>query len=112
MQESNSEFMGIPGENVLRDGQDFWYISPSYIYDPANNVNTIQSISNGVDAGLYYSMMSYLFRANYSFNNKYIATFTFRRDGSSKFAEENRFSNFPSFALGWNIGNEDFHEVG
>ncbi len=108
MQESSSEFMGIPGENVLRDGEDFWYISPSYIYDPANNVNTIQSISNGVDAGLYYSMMSYLFRANYSYNNKYIATVTFRRDGSSKFAEENRFSNFPSFALGWNIGNEPF----
>jgi len=108
MQESTSEFMNLPGENVLRDGQDFWYISPSYIYDPANNVNTIQSISNGVDAGLYYSMMSYLFRANYSLNNKYIATVTFRRDGSSKFAEENRFSNFPSFALGWNIGNEAF----
>ena len=53
-------------------------------------------------------MISYLFRANYSFNNKYIFTFTFRRDGSSKFAEENRFSNFPSFALGWNIGNEPF----
>ena len=108
MQESTSEFMGMPGENVLRDGQDFWYISPSYIYDPANNVNTIQSISNGVDAGLYYSMISYLFRANYSLNNKYIATVTFRRDGSSKFAKENRFSNFPSFALGWNIGNEGF----
>jgi TonB-linked SusC/RagA family outer membrane protein len=108
MQESTSEYLGIPGENILRDGQDFWYISPSYIYDPANNVNTIQSISNGVDAGLYYSMISYLFRANYSLDNKYIATVTFRRDGSSKFAKENRFSNFPSFALGWNIGNEQF----
>lgn len=108
MQESTSEFMGMPGENVLRNGQDFWYISPSYIYDPTNNVNTIQSISNGVDAGLFYSMISYLFRANYSLNNKYIATVTFRRDGSSKFTKENRFSNFPSFALGWNIGNEDF----
>ncbi|MEZ4996433.1 MAG: SusC/RagA family TonB-linked outer membrane protein [Bacteroidales bacterium] len=40
--------ISLPGENVLRDGQDFWYISPSYIYDPANNVNTIQSISNGL----------------------------------------------------------------
>ena len=108
MQESSSEFTSIPGENVLRDGQDFWYISPSYIYDPANNVNTIQSISNGVDAGLYYSMMSYLFRANYTLNNKYIVTVTFRRDGSSKFSKENRFSNFPSVAFGWNVGNEPF----
>ncbi len=108
MQESTSEFTNMPGENVLRDGQDFWYISPSYIYDPANNVNTIQSISNGVDAGLYYSMISYLFRANYTLNNKYILTFTFRRDGSSKFTKENRYSNFPSAAIGWNIGNEPF----
>jgi TonB-linked SusC/RagA family outer membrane protein len=108
MQESTSEYTSLSGENVLRDGQDFWYISPSYIYDPANNVDRIQSISNGVEAGLYYSMISYLFRANYSLHNKYIATVTFRRDGSSKFAKENRYSNFPSFALGWNIGNETF----
>lgn len=108
MQESSSEYLNISGENILRNGQDFWYISPSYIYDPANNVNTIQSISNGVDAGLYYSMLSYLFRANYSLNNKYILTATFRRDGSSKFSSENRFSNFPSFAAGWNVGNEPF----
>jgi len=108
MQESSSEFTSIPGENVLRDGRDFWYISPSYIYDPANNVNTIQSISNGVDAGLYYSMMSYLFRANYTLSNKYIVTVTFRRDGSSKFSKENRFSDFPSVAFGWNVGNESF----
>jgi TonB-linked SusC/RagA family outer membrane protein len=108
MQESTSEYTSLSGENILRDGQDFWYISPSYIYDPANNVNTIQSIANGVDAGLYYSMISYLFRANYAFNNKYIATVTFRRDGSSKFTKENRYSSFPSFALGWNVGNESF----
>jgi len=108
MQESNSEFMNIPGANVLRDRSDFWYISPAYIYDPANNVNTIQSISNGVDAGLYYSMMSYLFRANYTMGSKYIMTLTFRRDGSSKFTKENRFSNFPSVAVGWNVANEPF----
>jgi len=108
MQETSSESMGISGENVLRDGKDFWYMNPSYIYDPANNVNTIQSISNGVDPGQYYSMISYLFRTNYTLNNKYILTFTFRRDGSSKFAQENRFSNFPSFAVGWNVGNESF----
>ena len=108
MQESSSEYMNISGANLLRDGADFWYISPAYIYDPANNVNTIQSIANGVDAGLYYSMISYLFRTNYTLGDKYIMTFTFRRDGSSKFTRENRFSNFPSVAVGWNVGNEPF----
>lgn len=108
MQETSSESMSISGENVIRDGKDFWYINPSYIYDPANNVNKIQSIYNGVDPGQYYSMISYLFRANYTLSNKYILTFTFRRDGSSKFEKANRFSNFPSFAAGWNVGREEF----
>ena len=59
---------------------------------------------------LYYSMISYLFRANYTYNNKYIVTATFRRDGSSKFDESTRYGNFPSFALGWNISQEGFME--
>jgi TonB-linked SusC/RagA family outer membrane protein len=108
MQETSSESIGLSGENVLRDGKDFWYMNPAYIYDPSNNVNKIQSIFNGVDPGQFYSMISYLFRTNYTLHNKYILTFTFRRDGSSKFSSSNRFSNFPSFALGWNVGKESF----
>ncbi len=110
MQETKSESIGLSGENVIRNGSDFWYIGPSYIYDPANNVNTIQSISNGVDPNEYYSMLSYLFRVNYTLSDKYMFTATFRRDGSSKFAPANRFSNFPSVAAGWNIGRESFME--
>lgn len=108
MQKASSEYMKMRGENILRDGSDFWYVNPSYILDETNNINTIQDIGNNVDANLYYSMISYLFRINYTFDNKYILTATFRRDGSSKFSKENRFSNFPSFAAGWNIGREDF----
>ncbi|MFA5816339.1 MAG: TonB-dependent receptor [Bacteroidales bacterium] len=110
MQETKSESLGLSGENVIRNGSDFWYIGPPYVYDPSNNVNTIQSISNGVDPNQYYSMLSYLFRANYTLMDKYMFTVTFRRDGSSKFAKENRFSNFPSLAAGWNIGREKFME--
>jgi TonB-linked SusC/RagA family outer membrane protein len=108
MQKSSSEEYRIPGENVIRDTRDFWYILPSYIIDESNNVNTLQKIYNGVDPNQYYSMISYLFRANYTYDGRYILTATFRRDGSSKFSKENRYSNFPSFALGWNIGRESF----
>jgi TonB-linked SusC/RagA family outer membrane protein len=110
MQRTRSEFMSLSGENIIRDGSDFWYINPAYVYDPANNVNTIQSIANGVDPNQYYAMISYLFRVNYTFNNRYLFTVTYRRDGSSKFSENNRFSDFPSFALGWNVLNEKFME--
>lgn len=110
MQNTSSEEMRISGENVLRNNSDFWYMNPSYVLDPSNNVNTVNSIFNGVDPGQYYSMISYLFRVNYTYGGKYILTATFRRDGSSKFNKENRFSNFPSFAAGWNISKESFME--
>ncbi len=108
LQSTSSERFSLSGENILRDDPSFWYISPSYIVDPANNIDKTQSIYNGVDAGQYYSMMSFLFRTNYTYRDKYILTMTFRRDGSSKFSKENRFSNFPAFAAGWNIGREEF----
>ncbi|CAN5149235.1 TonB-dependent receptor [soil metagenome] len=108
MQESSSEIFNLSGQNLIRDGRDFWYIRPEYVYDPANNINNIQSIGNVVDPNQFFSMISYLFRANYTFENRYILTATFRRDGSSKFTEANRFANFPSLAVGWNIINEPF----
>jgi TonB-linked SusC/RagA family outer membrane protein len=110
MQASSSEYFSIAGNNVIRTSPDFWYLNPSYIYDPTNGVNTISSISNGVDPNQYYSMMSYLFRINYIYNSKYLLTATFRRDGSSKFSAENRYGNFPSFAAGWVVSRERFME--
>ena len=53
-------------------------------------------------------IFSILGRVNYTFDNKYILTATVRRDGVSKFSKDNRFGVFPSLALAWNAGNEDF----
>ena len=53
-------------------------------------------------------IFSLLGRLNYTFNNKYILTASFRRDGVSKFSEENRYGFFPSFALAWRLDNEKF----
>ncbi|RAV99034.1 SusC/RagA family TonB-linked outer membrane protein [Pseudochryseolinea flava] len=52
-------------------------------------------------------LMSYMGRVNYAFNDKYLLTATFRRDGSSVFPK-NQFLNYPAFALGWNVSKEDF----
>lgn len=47
-------------------------------------------------------------RVNYTYDNRYLLTATYRRDGSSRFAPENRWANFFSGALAWNITEEDF----
>jgi TonB-linked SusC/RagA family outer membrane protein len=54
--------------------------------------------------------LSFFGRANYSYDDKYLATFTYRRDGSSLFAPENRWGSFPSLALAWRLSNEKFWE--
>ena len=52
--------------------------------------------------------MSYFGKLNYSFKDKYLFEATFRRDGSSRFGANNRWSNFPAFSLGWRISEESF----
>ncbi len=53
-------------------------------------------------------MYSYMGRLNYVYDDKYMATFTIRADGSSKFGQNNRWATFPSGALGWKMHNESF----
>lgn len=53
-------------------------------------------------------LASYIGRANYSFDDRYLATITFRADGSSRFGKNNKFGYFPSVALAWRISNESF----
>lgn len=45
---------------------------------------------------------------DYAYRNRYLATFTIRRDGSSRFGSDNRFAVFPAFSLGWNAHEEPF----
>lgn len=50
----------------------------------------------------------YVGRLNYAYANKYLAEFTFRYDGSYKFAKDHRWGFFPSVSLGWVVSEEDF----
>jgi TonB-linked SusC/RagA family outer membrane protein len=57
---------------------------------------------------LYYTLASYFARVNYAFQDKYLLTLSYRADGSSKFAGENRWGYFPSIGAGWVISEEGF----
>jgi len=52
--------------------------------------------------------ISFFGRLNYNYLDRYFLQFTFRRDGSSRFGDNNRFGNFPSVGLGWILSREDF----
>ena len=70
---------------------------------------TLNPLFNGI--GSYkeeYTLISFLARVNYNYNNKYYFTASIRRDGSSKFGENNSWGNFPSFDVAWRIKQENF----
>jgi TonB-linked SusC/RagA family outer membrane protein len=58
----------------------------------------------------YYKrgLMSYMFRANYAFDGKYLLTATLRSDGSSVLADGHKWHTYPALSLGWNASNEEF----
>lgn len=57
-----------------------------------------------------FKLASFLGRVNYTFRSKYMFTASFRTDGSSKFARQNRWSYFPSGAFAWRLSDEAFME--
>ncbi len=54
------------------------------------------------------ALLSYLARVNYGYADRYLATVTYRIDGSSKFGPNNKFGHFPSLALAWRVNSESF----
>ena len=77
--------------------------------DPAFQVPDAATLGAQVTGGkVETSILSYLGRINYSYGDRYLATVNFRADGSSRFAEGNKWGYFPSFSLGWRINNEEF----
>lgn len=54
------------------------------------------------------SLISFLGRVNYAYNNRYLLTASFRRDGSTVFGANNKWGNFPSASLAWRVDQEDF----
>lgn len=54
------------------------------------------------------SLVAFFGRVNYAYNNKYLAQVIYRREGASRFGDNNKWGNFPAVSAGWNISEEDF----
>jgi len=81
---------------------DLPYNSSFYNLGASNNRQLSSSNFN------QFSILSFLARVNYSFRDKYFVTLANRWDGSSKLAEGNKWSSFPSAAIAWQISRESF----
>lgn len=90
-------------EVAVVNGQNF--ASDIFAYNSLGDASTLASASSRYDK---WSLASWLGRANYVFNEKYLATVTIRADGSSRFGADKKWGYFPSVALGWNVHRESF----
>ncbi len=59
-----------------------------------------------------YSLASFFGKVDYDYQNRYLATLTLRRDGSSRFGRNNRYGVFPAASLGWRLSKEAFFPAG
>ncbi len=90
---------GFQDFNGSREGLALETIDYAYLDAGSSNVN------NGGSGG-GYSLVSFFGKAQYVYDNKYLASFTLRRDGSSRFGKNNRYGTFPAFSVGWRISEE------
>lgn len=65
-------------------------------------------VTNGTATKEEWSLASFLARANYSYNDRYLLTATIRTDRASRFGEGNKTGIFPSFSAGWRLSEESF----
>ena len=74
----------------------------------ANNQPIVHTAIRGYSFEYFKKNASGFFRLNYDYEDKYLASFTGRRDGSTRFAINKRFGNFYSGSLGWVVSKENF----
>lgn len=103
-----SSIQALAGYTFQRNTYNYLSAARTDLPDGLKSIDAGAGISTNTGNSTESDLVSVLARVIYSYDNKYLFTGSFRRDGSSRFASSNRYGNFPSLALGWNISNEDF----
>lgn len=98
LNQNNHNYTNVTAQGFVADDFSYKNLGAAYLKD------MFQLSSDFVTN----SLISYIGRLNYNYDNKYFATVTARYDGSSKFAPGNKWGLFPSLALAWDISKEDF----
>lgn len=115
LDKSNHHFKFLLGTEYIQNQLDFQTTrkegyaiqTEDYFTLNAGTGNTTVAGSN-----VGSSLFSQFGRVDYSFKDKYLAAVTLRRDGSSRFGENNRYAYFPAASVGWKIDKEAFMQGG
>lgn len=109
---------GLHDVNVML-GHEYYKYQYSYLggdgwnfgIDGATELDALLNLNYPSSSSSEYNNEGYFFRAMYSYDSKYYASGSFRRDASSRFHKDNRWGNFWSFGGAWVISKEDFFDV-
>jgi TonB-linked SusC/RagA family outer membrane protein len=94
-------------------GENFFAFRRNYISAAVDQLFAGGALQQNTGGSAYdRARLGYYGRVQYDYNEKYLAEFIWRYDGSYIFPESDRFGFFPGLLLGWNISNEDFFNVG
>jgi len=103
------ELNAVAGISAEKFRSDYAYIKGTgYQFDYIETINAASLISDAYTTAYETSLLSYLGRANYAYNDKYLASVSLRRDGSSVFGGDSKYGNFPAISLGWRLSQEDW----
>lgn len=93
---TDQDAFGAFREDFSSQAEDFFYI----------DAGSGRNVTSGTATG--NRLFSLFGKINYGYADKYLASVTLRRDGSSRFGEENKYGFFPAVNVGWRIANEEF----
>ncbi|GAB4021494.1 TonB-dependent receptor [Spirosoma migulaei] len=98
----------LAGYSVQKQRDEFASVTSGSF--PNDLVETLNAgvVTSGSTSATEWSIISYLARAQYNFQNKYFLTGAIRRDGSSRFGTATRWGYFPSVSAGWLVSDEQF----
>ncbi len=94
-----NDLLGGGRTDVVGTAKNLWYLNAGAATGQTNS-----------EVAYNWKMLSYLFRANYTYHDKYMFTGSLRVDGSSRFGANNRYGYFPSLAVGWDLAQEPFFQ--
>ncbi|WP_445748513.1 SusC/RagA family TonB-linked outer membrane protein [Polaribacter sp.] len=103
------EFDVLAGVTIQqRKSEESQVTGNGYSNDLLKNLMGATAIAEYIETNSELRKLGFFGRVNYAYDDKYLVSASFRRDGSSVFGVNSKWGNFPAISLGWNVAKEDF----